>query len=57
MKFQRKFQTLWIKKDLKFFYIKKNLILDKVFELIYDSDIKVKIAALKLIFNIFTKLS
>jgi hypothetical protein len=57
MKFLRKFQTLWIKIDSKFFYIKKNLILDKVFELIYDSDIKVKIAALKLIFNIFTKLS
>jgi hypothetical protein len=35
----------------------ENYYLDKIIELIYDSDITVKISALKLIFNIFEKLT
>ena len=40
----------------KYFIYFKNLILEKIIELVYDSEIKVKVAALKLVFKIFEKL-
>ena len=42
-----------IKNKLKFLYLIQNILFEKITELIYDCEIRVKIAAIKLIFKIF----